>query len=243
MLSEQGPINPLRKSSMCRLTEYIPLDNLIFVTTSKTSPLPIVVLVSGNGSNLQAIIDAISNGRLNARICAVISNMANAYSLQRAHSAGIPGIVIEHDKFPQREAFDEQLKASIEQYRPGLIVLAGFMRILTDNFVNFYAGKMINIHPSLLPRHRGLHTHRKALEAGDAEHGLSIHYVTSELDGGPVIMQVKVPVLAEDTEQTLAQRVLIQEHIAYPKVIQWIADKRLQLVADQVMLDNRPVKL
>lgn len=213
------------------------------MTTSNIPPLPIVVLVSGNGSNLQAIIDAIDSGRLNARICAVISNMANAYSLQRAQSAGIPGIVIEHANFPQREAFDEQLKACIEQYQPALIVLAGFMRILSDDFVRGYAGKMINIHPSLLPRHRGLHTHRKALEAGDSEHGLSIHYVSTELDGGPLIMQVKVPVLAADTEQTLAQRVLIQEHIAYPRVIQWIADKRLKLVADQVMFDNKPVKL
>lgn len=213
------------------------------MTESYLPPLPIVVLVSGSGSNLQAIIDAIASGQLNARICAVISNKADAYGLQRAHAANIPGIVIEHQHFDGREAFDKKLQASIEQYKPELLVLAGFMRILTDDFVRHFAGKMINIHPSLLPSYRGLHTHRRAIEAGDTEHGLSIHYVTTELDGGPVITQVKVPVLADDTEDTLAARVLAQEHRAFPMVIQWIADKRLKLVEDQVMLDAKPVNL
>lgn len=213
------------------------------MTESILHPLPIVVLISGNGSNLQAIIDAVHSGQLNARICAVISNKTNAYGLQRAQRAGIPVIVIEHNQFSNREAFDKKLQTRIEQYQPALIVLAGFMRILTDDFVQHFTGKMINIHPSLLPKYRGLHTHRRAIESGDKEHGLSIHYVTTKLDGGPLITQVKVPVLADDTEETLAERVLLQEHQAYPRVIQWIADKRLQLIGDQVMLDGQPINL
>ncbi len=208
---------------------------------SSVPALPIVVLLSGSGSNLQAIIDRISEGRLNARIMAVISNKADAYGLQRAQQAGIPTEVIEHHQFDSRESFDTQLIKTIDKYQPELIVLAGFMRILTDEFVNHYYGKMINIHPSLLPKYRGLHTHRRALEAGDNEHGLSIHFVSSKLDGGPVILQKTVPVMAGDTEQVLAQRVLAEEHKAYPQVIQWIAEKRLQLSGKQVLLDGKPV--
>lgn len=203
--------------------------------------LPIVVLLSGSGSNLQAIIDQIAEGRLNARIMAVISNKADAYGLERAKKAGIPTELIEHHQFDSRESFDAQLIKTIDKYQPKLIVLAGFMRILTDDFVNHYYGRMINIHPSLLPRYRGLHTHRRALEAGDFEHGLTIHYVSSELDGGPVILQNTVPVLEGDDEQTLAQRVLEQEHQAYPQVIQWIAENRVQVSGNQVLLDGKPV--
>ena len=203
--------------------------------------LPIVVLLSGSGSNLQAIIDQIAEGRLNARIMAVISNKADAYGLERAKKAGIPTELIEHHQFDSRESFDAQLIKTIDKYQPKLIVLAGFMRILTDDFVNHYYGRMINIHPSLLPRYRGLHTHRRALEAGDSEHGLTIHYVSSELDGGPVILQKTVPVLEGDDEQTLAQRVLEQEHQAYPQVIQWIAENRVQVSGNQVLLDGKPV--
>ncbi len=214
------------------------------MTDNNNSPapaLPIVVLLSGSGSNLQAIIDRITEGQLNARIMAVISNKADAFGLQRAQQAGIPTEVIEHQQFDSRESFDTQLIKTIDKYQPELIVLAGFMRILTDEFVNHYCGKMINIHPSLLPKYRGLHTHRRALEAGDNEHGLSIHFVSSELDGGPVILQKTVPVMAGDTEQVLAQRVLAEEHKAYPQVIQWIAEKRLQLSGNQVLLDGKPV--
>ncbi len=203
--------------------------------------LPIVVLLSGSGSNLQAIINKIAEGRLNARIMAVISNKADAYGLERAKKAGIPTEVIEHHQFDSRESFDAQLIKTIDKYQPKLIVLAGFMRILTDDFVNHYYGRMINIHPSLLPRYRGLHTHRRALEAGDSEHGLTIHYVSSELDGGPVILQKTVPVLEDDDEQTLAQRVLEQEHQAYPQVIQWIAENRVQVSGNQVLIDDKPV--
>ena len=206
-------------------------------------PLPIVVLLSGSGSNLQAIIDQIAEGTLNARICAVISNKADAYGIQRARAANIPTRIIEHSHYDDRESFDAELTRSIEKYQPELIVLAGFMRILTDDFVNHFYGRMINIHPSLLPEYRGLHTHKRALKAGDKKHGLSIHYVSVKLDGGPIILQQSVPVLEDDTEDSLAQRVLIQEHQAYPKVIQWFAQKRLQIVNNQVMMDNKAIIL
>ncbi len=209
--------------------------------TATSRPLPIVVLLSGSGSNLQAIIDRIAEGKLNAEIMAVISNKADAYGLERARKAGIPTELIEHSQFDNRESFDAQLIKTIDKYQPELIVLAGFMRILTNQFVDHYYGRMINIHPSLLPRHRGLHTHRRVLEAGDSEHGLSIHFVSSELDGGPVILQTRVPVLADDNEETLALRVLTREHQSYPEVIQWIAENRLQLSGDQVLLDGKPI--
>jgi len=207
------------------------------------SPLPIVVLVSGGGSNLQAIIDQIAEGTLNARICAVISNKADAYGIERARKANIPTELIDHSQYDSRETFDAVLTTSIEKYQPKLVVLAGFMRILSDKFVNHFYGKMINIHPSLLPKYRGLHTHKRALEAGDKEHGLSIHFVSTKLDGGPIILQKSVPVYPDDSEDSLAQRVLVQEHLAYPEVIQWFAEKHLQLVNDQVIINNNPVLL
>lgn len=204
-------------------------------------PLPIVVLISGGGSNLQSIIDSIADNTLNARLCAVISNKPDAYGIERAKKANIPTEIIDHKQYHSRESFDAELTQCIEKYHPRLIVLAGFMRILTNDFVNHYYGKMINIHPSLLPKYRGIHTHQRALEAGDEIHGLSIHYVSAELDGGPVILQKSVPVLEHDSEESLAQRVLEQEHIAYPQVIQWFSEGRLQLVNHQVMLDNKPL--
>ena len=204
----------------------------------KSKPLPIVVLVSGGGSNLQSIIDRIADNTLNARVCAVISNKPDAYGIERAKKAEIPTEVIDHSQYDSRESFDAELTRCIEKYQPELIILAGFMRILTDDFVNHFYGKMINIHPSLLPKYRGLHTHKRALEAGDSEHGLSIHYVSAELDGGPVILQKTVPVLANDTEKGLAERVLIEEHIAYPEVIQWFSEGRLQLINNKVILNR-----
>ncbi|MCU7938451.1 MAG: phosphoribosylglycinamide formyltransferase [gamma proteobacterium symbiont of Bathyaustriella thionipta] len=204
-------------------------------------PLAIVVLISGGGSNLQSIIDGIADKTLNARLCAVISNKAEAYGIERAKKANIPTEIIDHKHYDSRESFDAELTQCIEKYQPQLIVLAGFMRILTDDFVNHFYGKMINIHPSLLPKYRGIHTHKRALEAGDDIHGLSIHYVSAELDGGPIILQKSVPVLEHDSEASLAQRVLEQEHIAYPQVIQWIAEGRLQLTDNQVMMDGEPL--
>ncbi|MCN4143690.1 MAG: phosphoribosylglycinamide formyltransferase [Thiohalomonas sp.] len=199
------------------------------------NPLPIVVLISGGGTNLQSIIDRIADKTLNARLCAVISNKADAYGIERAKNANISIEIIDHKQYDSRESFDAELTQCIEKYQPQLIVLAGFMRILTDDFVNHFYGKMINIHPSLLPKYRGIHTHQRALEAGDDIHGLSIHYVSTKLDGGPVILQKSVAVLEHDSEETLAKRVLEQEHIAYPQVIQWVAEGRLQLSDNQVM--------
>ncbi len=201
--------------------------------------LPIVVLISGSGSNLQSIINSIANKTLNAKICAVITNKADAYGLERAKQANIPTEILDHRQYPSREDFDAQLTKIIERYQAELVVLAGFMRILSDGFVAHFYGRMINIHPSLLPKYRGLHTHQRALESGDKVHGLSIHYVSAELDGGPIILQKTVPILADDTEKSLAQRVLVEEHIAYPKVIQWIAQGRLQLIDHKIiMTDN-----
>ncbi|NOQ80207.1 MAG: phosphoribosylglycinamide formyltransferase, partial [Gammaproteobacteria bacterium] len=178
---------------------------------------------------------------LNARLCAVISNKADAYGIERAKKANIPIEIIDHKQYDSRESFDAELTQCIEKYQPQLIVLAGFMRILTDDFVNHFYGKMINIHPSLLPKYRGIHTHQRVLEAGDDIHGLSIHYVSAKLDGGPVILQKSIPVLEHDSEETLAKRVLEQEHIAYPQVIQWVAEGRLQLSDNQVMMDGKPL--
>ena len=172
-----------------------------------SNPLRIVVLISGSGTNLQALIDQIHQGDTPARVVAVISNRADAYGLQRAEQAGIPARVLSHRDFDSREAYDTALRALIDTYHPDLIVLAGFMRILSDNFVRHYQGRMINIHPSLLPHYKGLNTHQRAIEAGDTEHGCSVHYVTPELDGGPVILQAGVPIDASDPPESLAQKV------------------------------------
>ncbi len=199
----------------------------------------LVVLISGSGSNLQAIINAIKAGRLRARIAAVISNRADVYGLQRAADAGIPTITLDHTRFDSRAAFDQALQAQIDGFEPDLVVLAGFMRILTPDFVRHYAGRMLNIHPSLLPLYKGIHTHRRVLEDGGHEHGVSVHFVTPELDGGPVIIQAKVPVLPSDTEQSLAQRIQEQEHIIYPQALKWFVEGRLTLEGNRAMLDGK----
>ncbi|TDY01602.1 phosphoribosylglycinamide formyltransferase [Thiohalophilus thiocyanatoxydans] len=204
-------------------------------------PLRIVVLISGSGTNLQAMIDQIHRGDTPARIVAVISNKAEAYGLKRAEQAGIPAEVLSHRGYASREDYDRALQQLIDGYQPDLLVLAGFMRILTDAFTRHYQGRMINIHPSLLPRHKGLNTHQRVLEAGDPEHGCSVHYVTAELDGGPVILQASVPVEASDTPESLAQKVHEQEHRIYPRVIDWIARGRVRLEDDTVLFDNQPL--
>ena len=211
------------------------------MTSAVVPPLPIVVLISGSGSNLQAIIDAISAG-LPAEICAVISNEPQAYGLSRARKAGIPTEVINHRDYLNRETFDQALMTRIDHYQPKLIVLAGFMRILTTHFVRHYSGRMLNIHPSLLPHYQGLNTHQRVLDAGDHVHGVSVHFVTPELDGGPVILQAEIPVLGEDDAETLAKRIHIQEHIIYPQVIRWFAEGRLCLRDNTVMLDDKPIE-
>jgi phosphoribosylglycinamide formyltransferase-1 len=192
----------------------------------------IVVLISGSGSNLQALIDAIGNDEIPAKIKAVISNKADVFGLKRAEKAGIDTHVVDHKLFEQREVFDGELIQKIDSYKPDLIVLAGFMRILTSDFVRRYEGKMMNIHPSLLPKYPGLHTHKRALEAGDKEHGVTVHYVTPELDSGPNIIQAIVPTLPQDTIETLAKRVQKQEHLIYPIAVKWFIDGRLKMVKD-----------
>ncbi|MBT3058576.1 MAG: phosphoribosylglycinamide formyltransferase [Candidatus Thiodiazotropha sp. (ex Lucina pensylvanica)] len=204
--------------------------------------MPVVVLISGSGSNLQAIID--SAGRdLPIEIRAVISNRPNVHGLQRAAEAGIETAVLDHKAFPDRERYDRALMALIDSYSPALVALAGFMRILTPALVRHYAGRMFNIHPSLLPKYTGLHTHQRVLDAGDALHGASIHFVTEELDGGPLIVQAQVPVMAGDDADTLAARVLEKEHQIYPLAIRWFAENRLRLDENgDVRLDDRKLE-
>lgn len=201
----------------------------------------IVVLISGNGTNLQSIIDSIGKNQIDGRISAVISNQADAYGLIRAERAGISTVVLSHKDYEDRQRYDQALMAEIDRCNPDLVVLAGFMRILSETFVNHYQGRMLNIHPSLLPKYKGLHTHRRALEAKDSEHGASVHFVTPELDGGPVILQAKVPIFEEDTEQQLAERVREQELCIYPLVVKWFCENRLVLQDGNVLLDNKVV--
>lgn len=203
------------------------------------SKLKTVVLISGNGSNLQALIDATADPDCTFEIAAVVSNRDDAYGLQRAQRANIPRHCIAHRSFPEREAFDRAMIETIDRYQPGLIILAGFMRILTPAFIRHYRGKMLNIHPSLLPKYRGLHTHRRALEAGDACHGLSIHFVTEELDSGPVILQAELNLEPADTPDALAARVQRLEHIYYPRVVDWYATGRLRMIDDKAVFDGQ----
>lgn len=206
----------------------------------KDAALSLVALISGRGSNLQSIIDAASDGSLAADIRAVLSNEPDAYGLERARRAGIETRVINHRDYPSRDEFDAELIKCIDEFAPGLVVLAGFMRILTPAFVNHYGGRLMNIHPSLLPDFPGLDTHQRALDAGVKEHGASVHFVTPDLDGGPVIIQARVPVKAHDDADTLAARVLEMEHVIYPRAIKWFAEGRLEVVDGRVMLDGKP---
>jgi phosphoribosylglycinamide formyltransferase-1 len=195
---------------------------------NQASQLPVVVLISGNGTNLQAIIDA-AQVDLPIEIGAVISNRPDIYGLQRAEQAGIETAVLNHKAYPDRASFDHALMKLIDRYSPGLIVLAGFMRILTTVFVRHYAGRLLNIHPSLLPKYPGLNTHQRALDAQDRLHGASVHFVTEDLDGGPIVIQAQVTVMADDDADSLAARVLQKEHQIYPLTIRWFAEKRLSM--------------
>ncbi len=213
---------------------------------SVTDKLPrLVILISGSGSNLQSFIDACrqkdSTGKLAAQIAAVISNKPDVKGLTRASEANIPNIVVDHRAFDSRDAFDANLADVIDSFAPDLVVLAGFMRILTPQFVNRFVGRLINIHPSLLPAYPGLHTHQRAIEAGDAEAGATVHFVTPELDGGPAILQARVPVLADDDANSLAQRVLAVEHKIYPIAAQWFCSGRLIMRDGRAVLDNQPL--
>jgi phosphoribosylglycinamide formyltransferase-1 len=198
----------------------------------------IVVLVSGQGSNLQALIDACQQGRIDATIVAVLSNNAQAYGLQRAEEAGIAAQALDAKAFADREAFDAALAQAIDQYQPDLVVLAGYMRILSNAFVQHYAGRLLNIHPSLLPKYPGLHTHSQAIDNGDAEHGTSVHFVTEQLDGGPVILQAKVPIFPGDEEDEVIERVQTQEHTIYPLVVSWFIEGRLAMRDNAAWLDG-----
>ena len=200
--------------------------------------ISIVVLISGSGSNLQAIIDATQNGTIPARINAVICNKEDAFGLTRAANAGLVTEVVSHKNYDSRELFDQALEKTIDQYSPDLVVLAGFMRILTPQFVRHYSGRMINIHPSLLPKYRGLNTHQRAIDAGEPEHGVTVHFVTEELDGGPNVLQARVPISEGETADSLAKKVLTQEHQIYPRAIKWFAEGRLKMNANQAILDQ-----
>ncbi|RJE76488.1 phosphoribosylglycinamide formyltransferase [Pseudoalteromonas sp. MSK9-3] len=205
------------------------------------TPSRLVVLISGSGSNLQAIIDACQNNEVNGEICAVISNKADAYGLVRAQNAGIETAILSHKNYPSREDYDVELAALIDSFNPDLVVLAGFMRILTPRLVQKFKGKMLNIHPSLLPKYQGLNTHQRAIDAKDDVHGVSVHFVTEELDGGPVVLQAKVPILADDTADTLAKRIHEQEHVIYPLVVKWFSEHRLTMEADYAVFDDQPL--
>ncbi len=199
------------------------------MTTTAKTRLPIVILISGRGSNLESIIGCAASGALSVDIRAVISNRPGAAGLHIAEAAGIPAEVVDHSAFADRMAFEHVLQTRIDACHPGLVVLAGFMRLLTAGFVAHYHGRMLNIHPALLPALPGLDTHRRALEAGLTEHGASVHFVSAEMDGGPVLLQARVPVLDGDTPAALADRVLAQEHRMYPLAIQWFASGRIFL--------------
>ncbi|UFM68409.1 phosphoribosylglycinamide formyltransferase [Leclercia adecarboxylata] len=201
----------------------------------------IVVLISGNGSNLQAIIDACKQKKINGTLRAVFSNKADAFGLERAREAGIAAHALSASQFASREAFDRELVQEIDAYAPDVVVLAGYMRILSPAFVAHYAGRLLNIHPSLLPKYPGLNTHRQVLENGDAEHGTSVHFVTDELDGGPVILQAKVPVFKGDSEEDVTARVQAQEHAIYPLVVSWFVDGRLAMRDGTAWLDGSPL--
>ena len=208
---------------------------------TKPDKLPLVVLISGSGSNLQAIIDQAAAG-LAVEIRAVVSNRPGVRGLERAEAAGIATRVLDHKAFPDRESYDLALADLLDEFQPQLVILAGFMRILSPLFIQRFRGRMLNIHPSLLPKYRGLHTHQRALDAGDSEHGASVHYVTEELDGGPLILQARVAIEPEDNAVRLAERVLAKEHIIFPMVIRWIAEGRLTLTEGRVIKDGKALK-
>jgi phosphoribosylglycinamide formyltransferase-1 len=206
--------------------------------TASATPPGIVILISGRGSNMRAILEAVQGGNLAADIRAVISNNPDADGLSIARAAGVPTQIVAHREYATREAFDTALAAAIDRYAPTLVVLAGFMRILTDQFIRHYDGRLINIHPSLLPQFPGLNTHQRALDAGAARHGASVHFVTPDVDAGPIIVQASVPVLAGDTAATLAARVLDEEHRIFPLAVKWFLDGRLTVRDGRVLLDG-----
>ena len=202
---------------------------------------PVVVLISGSGSNLQALIDQSLQNDLPIDIKAVISNKATAYGLERASKAGIATHTLDHKQFDSRELFDDAMAEIIDSYEPKLVVLAGFMRILSAPFTQRYEGRMLNIHPSLLPKYKGLETHKRALEAGDTEHGVSVHFVSSELDGGAVVLQAATHIETDDDPSSLAQKVHALEHVIYPLSVKWFSTGRLTFENGRANLDGQPL--
>ena len=198
----------------------------------------IVILISGRGSNMELFLDAAASGALPVRVAAVLSNRPQAKGLEVAAAKGVATRVVDHQNYARREDFDAAMAAEIDSHAPDLVVLAGFMRILSDAFVEHYAGRLINIHPSLLPAYPGLHTHRRALEDGVRVHGCTVHFVTPTLDHGPIVIQAAVPVLDGDDEDSLAARVLVQEHQIYPLAVRWFAEGRLKLEDGRVVFNT-----
>lgn len=201
----------------------------------------LAVLISGRGTNLQAFIEACAKGRLAAQISVVVSNNPDAPGLRRAAQAGIPTRCINHRDFDNRESFDRALAEELDGWQVDLVILAGFMRILTPAFISPFSGRLLNVHPSLLPKYPGLNTHQRALDAGDHEAGVTVHFVTLELDGGPPIIQARVPILSGDTADSLADRVIVAEHLIYPLAAQWYIAGRLQLTDRGAYLDGKPI--
>lgn len=204
-------------------------------------PLPVAILISGRGSNMRVIAERAAAGALPIDVRVVVSDQAQAAGLATAASMGIDARVLSPRDFPDRAAYDAGLVQLLAPYQPQLIILAGFMRILSSVFIDAFAGRILNVHPSLLPKYRGLHTHRRALEAGDPVHGVSIHFVTQELDGGPLVSQALIDVRPGDTPESLSSRVQPQEHRIYPQAIEWFATGRLRLQDGRVWLDGRPL--
>lgn len=198
----------------------------------------VAILISGSGTNLQAFIDAISQGTLTVEIAVVLSNRPDAYGLTRARDANIPTECVQNENYPDRAAFDEAIATTLERYKPDLLILAGFMRILTSVFVKRFEGRILNIHPALLPNFRGLNTHQRAIDAGEKWHGSTVHFVTEELDAGPMILQGRVPVLCDDTESLLSARVQALEHKIYPEAAALFASGRLEFRNGESWLDD-----
>lgn len=198
----------------------------------------VAILISGSGTNLQAFIDAISQGTLTVEIVVVLSSRSDAYGLTRARDANIPTECVQNENYPDRAAFDEAMATTLERYKPDLLILAGFMRILTSTFVKRFEGRILNIHPALLPNFRGLNTHQRAIDAGEKWHGSTVHFVTEELDAGPMILQGRVPVLCDDTEFLLSARVQALEHKIYPEAAALFASGRLEFRNGESWLDD-----
>lgn len=199
----------------------------------------IVILISGNGSNMQAIAEAVQNQEIDAEIAGIISNRPQAEGLSKAQAMGLHTDIIDHTLYASREEFDHALIRMIEDLKPDLVVLAGFMRILTADFTRYFEGNLLNIHPSLLPKYQGLNTHQRALDAGDNEHGVTVHFVTEELDGGPNAIQAVIPILDIDNAKALQQRIQIQEHIIYPIAVKWFCEGRLNMNGQLAFLDGQ----